>query len=56
VGELLFRGHRDVVDADLADYLDPASYCTHGFQACSNRLVCDRITLRRKPFCLPRRT
>ena len=25
VGELLFRGYRDVVDADLADYLDPAS-------------------------------
>jgi RNA-directed DNA polymerase len=31
VGELLFRGHQDVVDADLADYLDPASYCTHAF-------------------------
>jgi RNA-directed DNA polymerase len=25
VEELLFRGHPDVVDADLADYLDPAA-------------------------------
>src|SRR4030081_356721 len=25
VEELLFRGHREVVDADLADFLDPAS-------------------------------
>ena len=27
VKELLIRGHRKVVDADLADYLDRASYC-----------------------------
>src|ERR1700730_15206558 len=27
VEELLFRGHPDVVDADLADYLEAASYC-----------------------------
>ena len=27
VEELLFRGHPEVVDADLADYLDTASYC-----------------------------
>ena len=27
VAELLFRGHPEVVDADLADYLDAASYC-----------------------------
>jgi RNA-directed DNA polymerase len=27
VGELVFRGHPDVVDADLADYLEAASYC-----------------------------
>ena len=26
VEELLFRGHPEVVDADLADYLDTASY------------------------------
>jgi retron-type reverse transcriptase len=25
VEELLFRGHPEVVDADLADYLDPAA-------------------------------
>ena len=28
VEELLFRGHRDVVDADLADYLDRSSHYT----------------------------
>jgi hypothetical protein len=27
VEELLFRGHREVVDADLADFLEAASYC-----------------------------
>ena len=27
VEETLFRGHPEVVDADLADYLDRASYC-----------------------------
>jgi RNA-directed DNA polymerase len=27
VEELLFRGHPEVVDADLADYLEAASYC-----------------------------
>jgi len=27
VEELLFRGHLDVVDADLTDYLEAASYC-----------------------------
>jgi retron-type reverse transcriptase len=28
VGALLYRGHPEVVDADLADYLDDASYYT----------------------------
>ena len=28
---LLFRGHPDVVDADLADYLDCDSYCTPAY-------------------------
>jgi hypothetical protein len=28
VGGLLHRGHPEVVDADLADYLDDASYYT----------------------------
>jgi hypothetical protein len=31
VEELLFRGHPEVVDADLADYLDAASYCPHAY-------------------------
>ena len=31
VEELLFRGHPEVVDADLADYLDVASYYTFSF-------------------------
>ena len=31
VEEQLFRGHPEVVDADLADYLDVASYCTFSF-------------------------
>ena len=35
--ELMFRGHPEIVDADLADYLDRASYCTPAFQICSNR-------------------
>jgi hypothetical protein len=30
-GELLFRGHPEVVDADLADYLESASYCPQGY-------------------------
>jgi hypothetical protein len=31
VQELMFRSRPDVVDADLADFLDPASYCTPAF-------------------------
>ena len=31
VEELLFRGHPDVVDADLADYLNAASYCPQAY-------------------------
>ena len=31
VEELLFRGHPEVVDADLADYLDAASYCPQAY-------------------------
>ena len=31
VEELLFRGHPEVVDADLADYLESASYCPQGY-------------------------
>ena len=28
----LFRGHPEVVDADLADYLDRDSYCTLAYE------------------------
>jgi retron-type reverse transcriptase len=35
----LFRGHPEVVDADLADYLDRASYCTLVYEAWLKRLV-----------------
>src|ERR1700747_1027277 len=34
--ELLFRGHPDVVDADLADYLEAASYCPPTYEVRSN--------------------
>jgi hypothetical protein len=36
VEELLFRGHPEVVDADLADYLEAASYCTPAHEVRSN--------------------
>jgi retron-type reverse transcriptase len=35
----LFHGHPEVVDADLADYLDRASYCTLVYEAWLKRLV-----------------
>jgi retron-type reverse transcriptase len=36
VEELLFRGHPEVVDADLADYLEAASYCPPVYEVTSN--------------------
>jgi hypothetical protein len=36
----LFHGHPEVVDADLADYLDHASYCTHVYEAWLKRSGC----------------
>ena len=36
VEERLFRGHPDVVDADLADYLEAASYCPPAYEVTSN--------------------
>jgi hypothetical protein len=45
-----------ILDADIRSFLDPASYCTPAFQIGSNRSGWRCITLRRKPFCLPRRT
>ena len=38
VEELVFRGHPDVVDADLADYLEAASYCPPTYEVRSNRV------------------
>ena len=35
VEELLFRGHPEVVDADLADYLEAASYCPPAYEVTS---------------------
>src|SRR5208283_96053 len=56
VQELLFRGHPDVVDADLADYLDVASYCPQVHEVRSKSSVCRAIALMRSPFCFPRIT
>ena len=56
VEELLFRGYRDVVDADLADYFDTAPYCPLVYEVGSKRLGCRVNTLMRSPFCLPRMT
>ena len=36
VEELLFRGHPEVVDTDLADYLEAASYCPPAYEVTSN--------------------
>jgi len=36
VEERLFRGHPEVVDADLADYLEAASYCPRAYEVTSN--------------------
>src|SRR6201998_572221 len=55
-GELLFRGHPEVVDADLADYLDTASYCPLVHEVRSKSSGCRAIALIRSPFCLPRMT
>src|SRR6516162_9077731 len=56
VEELLFRGHREVVDADLADFLERAAYCPLVHEIGWKRSDCRPITLMRRPFCLPRMT
>ena len=38
VEELLFRGYREVVDADLADFLEAASYCPRAYGVTSNSM------------------
>jgi RNA-directed DNA polymerase len=49
----LFRGHPEVVDADLADYLDRDSYYTLAYEAWLKRLSCEYLSLRRRPFLRP---
>ena len=56
VEELLFRGHPDVVDADLADYLYTASYYPLVHEVRSKSSGCRAIALIRSPFCFPRMT
>ena len=56
VEELVFRGHPDVVDADLADYLEAASYCPPTYEVRSKSVGRAGIALIRKPFCFPRMT
>lgn len=52
----LQRGHREVIDADLAGYLDPYSHYTRVAEAWSKSSGCSSNTRMRRPFCLPRLT
>ena len=52
----LFRGHPEVVDADLADYLDRISYCTLVHEAWPKRSGFEQMSLRRRPFLRPHLT
>ena len=52
----LSRGHPEVVDADLADYLDRDPYCTLVYEVWLKRSRCERMSLRRRPFLRPRLT
>jgi RNA-directed DNA polymerase len=45
-----------VIDLDIRGFLDAASYCPPGVDACYNKLGCVSITLMRKPLRLPHRT
>ena len=54
VDRLIKDGYIFVVDADLASYLDTASYCPLVHVVRSNSSDCRAITLMRSPFCLPR--
>jgi retron-type reverse transcriptase len=56
VEALLFRGRPEVVDADLADYLDRVSYYTLVYEAWLKRSGCEQLSLRRRPFLRPRLT
>ena len=50
------HGRREVVDADLRDYLDTASYCPPVHEVRSKSSGSRAIALIRSPFCLPRIT
>src|SRR5580693_5079963 len=50
------HGRREVVDADLRDYLDAASYCPPVHEVRSKSSGSRAIALMRSPFCLPRIT
>ena len=45
VDRLIKDGYTHVVDADLAGYLDPASYCPQGVEVHAKSLPCRAITL-----------
>src|SRR5271166_4082798 len=49
-------GNEWIVDADLKDYLDTASYCPLVHEVRSKSSGCRAIALMRSPFCLPRIT
>ena len=53
VEEVLFRGHPDVVDADLADYLESASYCPQVYSMPLKSVGWLSITLIRNPVFTP---
>src|SRR5208283_352318 len=53
VEALLFRGHPDVVDADLADYLESASYCPQVYSMRPKSVGWLSITLIRNPLLPP---
>ena len=48
------RGRSEVVDADLSDYLDTASYYPQGHAVGLNSCGWRSNALIRSPFCLPR--
>ena len=55
VKDTLFHGHLEVVDADLADYLDRASYCPQVHDCGLKKSGWFTTALIRSPFCRPRR-
>ena len=38
VFKLINTGHREIVDADLASYFDPSSYCPHTHEVVANSM------------------